>query len=200
MATPHMFIAQLPDARRPRQEVTMACTRPMMAASVAGSRLTPTSVAISALPSSAVSLALIALPFSCAPRPLTAVNVSPKMGFSTTPTTGTLLTARPMETQLKGKRCTKLVVPSTGSTNHVGASFSGGVLPSPAATLSSPTNECAGNFALSSAKMMSSHFLSVAVTRSTAPLYSTARSASHAALISSPAAVAAASATRRQSS
>ena len=46
----------------------------------------------------------------------------------------------------------------------------------------------------------SSHFLSVAVTRSTVPLYSTSRVSCHAALISAPAAVAAAIASSRHRS
>lgn len=38
--------------------------------------------------------------------------VSPRMGLSTTPTTGCLPMVSPTLTQLKGKRCTKLVVPA----------------------------------------------------------------------------------------
>ena len=46
-----------------------------------------------------------------------------------------------------------------------------GMAPSAAATDSSPTRQCVGNDFSSSSKMMSSHFLSVAVTRSQSPLY-----------------------------
>jgi hypothetical protein len=76
----------------------------------------------------------------------------------------------------------------------------GGSAPSAAATLSSPTNACAGNAARSRSKIKSSHFLSVAVTKSTSPLYSTSRSTCHAALISSPASLAAATASNRHAS
>mmetsp|Transcript_3998 Transcript_3998/g.6244 ORF Transcript_3998/g.6244 Transcript_3998/m.6244 type:complete len:201 (-) Transcript_3998:94-696(-) len=200
MATPTIFIAHEPDARRDRQFSMHACTRPMIAATVAASRLTPISVATSALPSSVTALALMGLPLRVAPCPFTAANVSPMIGFSTTPSTGTLFTARPMLTQVKGKPCTKLVVPSSGSTNHVGSWPVGGIRPPSSATDSSPTSVCVGKLARSRAKMMSSHFLSVAVTRSHAPLYSTARSASQAARISAPAARAASSATARHAS
>ena len=200
MATPTMFIAHEPEHRSDRAFSTQALTLPMMASTVAASLLTPISVPIRALPRSDTLLTLIDLPLSLAPSPTTAVKHSLEMGLNTTPTTGFLFTASPMETHEKGNEWTKFVVPSRGSTNHVGPSPISGSLPSAAATDSSPTNACVGNLAWSMSKMRSSHFLSVAVTRSTVPLYSTSRSASHAALISSPAAHAAHSAARRHAS
>ena len=52
-----------------------------------------------------------------------------------------LCTARAMLTQTLGWRCTKLVVPSSGSTSHVGASVSASVEPC-AAEPSSPARLC----------------------------------------------------------
>ena len=169
----------------------------MIAATVASSLPTPISVPMSALPMSETALHDIGSPLRRAPSPLIAVNVSRRMGLRTTPSAGVLPTVRPMDTHENGHPCTKFVVPSSGSTYHVGLSVIGGMTPSAAATDSSPTRTCEGNAAASFAKMMSSHFLSVAVTRSTAPLYSTSLSACHASRISAPAASAASSATSR---
>ena len=51
-----------------------------------------------------------------APFPFIAVYVSSRKGLNITPTVGTLSTTNPSEIQNAGKACTKLVVPSIGST------------------------------------------------------------------------------------
>ena len=57
-----------------------------------------------------------------------------------------LCTARAMLTQTLGWRCTKLVVPSSGSTSHVGSSVSASVDPC-AADPSSPARLCLAHHA-----------------------------------------------------
>jgi hypothetical protein len=52
--------------------------------------------------------------------PFTAVYISSRIGLYTTPSTGTPPMVNPMLTATNGYPCTKLVVPSRGSTNHVG--------------------------------------------------------------------------------
>mmetsp|Transcript_67 Transcript_67/g.188 ORF Transcript_67/g.188 Transcript_67/m.188 type:complete len:205 (+) Transcript_67:388-1002(+) len=195
-----MFIAHDPLARKDRQVSTQTRTLLMIASTVSASRPTPISVATKDLFKSVTELTLMRSPFKVAPLPCTAAKVSPVIGLSTTPSTGILCTVSPIDTHENGYPCTKFVVPSSGSTNHVGASPIVGNTPLAAATDSSPTKSCSGNAACNLRKIRSSHFLSVAVTKSHSPLYSTSRSTNHAAFISSPASDAAATASNKHES
>mmetsp|Transcript_4734 Transcript_4734/g.18127 ORF Transcript_4734/g.18127 Transcript_4734/m.18127 type:complete len:247 (+) Transcript_4734:321-1061(+) len=205
IATPHMFIAHDPEHRTLRDFSTNARTRPIIASTVFPSLCTPISVPISAFPRVRTALHEIFFPFKNAPRPRTAVNISSDIGLKTTPTVGSPPSHNPTDTQLNGYPCTKFVVPSSGSTyQHLtDVVFDNSFAPL-AACVSSPTTSSSGNASRSALKTKSSHSLSVAVTRSTAPLYSTLvsfeRSRVHARAISAPATRAARSATRNSRS
>ena len=100
----------------------------------------------------------------------------------------------------KGKEWTKLVVPSSGSTSHVGASVSSGMWPRAAAS-SSPMKAWPGKASRMRPRMIASHRLSVSVTRSTSFFFSSIfLGARKAPWITAPASVAASRATRRTAS
>ena len=84
----------------------------------------------------------------------------------TTPTTGSRRTTRAMDTETTGQPCTKLVVPSKGSTIQVGASVRTGGAPPAAALSSSPMKAWVGKAAVTTARTAASAAPSVSVTRS----------------------------------
>mmetsp|Transcript_435 Transcript_435/g.1523 ORF Transcript_435/g.1523 Transcript_435/m.1523 type:complete len:221 (-) Transcript_435:231-893(-) len=170
MATPHMFMAHEPQHLMERAPLHTARNRPITASIAAVSRATPISVAITLLLSLASSLTLMGSSFKNAPSPYVPRNVSFKMGLCTTPTTGFLLIVSPTHTHTKGYPWTKLVVPSTGSTIHVGASVSSGVAPFSELS-SSPMKQWSGKLSRSCSKMSFSQALSVSVTRSASPFF-----------------------------
>ena len=112
MATLQRLSAQLPVQRRLRDCWPSVRILAKQASMKPSSRRVPSSVATTALDSWVVSDTRMGWPLRKAPPPRTAWYISPRIGLNTTPTTGCLPTVSPMLTQLKGKRCTKLVVPA----------------------------------------------------------------------------------------
>lgn len=144
-------MAQEPPHRIDRDAELTRRMRSKTASTVSASRPTPSSVPTSARDRLGSAEHEMGRPFNVAPRPRTASNISPNTGLNTTPTSTRRLTANPMHTHCagagaaaqragceaarsrsvaharlttKGKEWTKFVVPSSGSTSHVGSSVS----------------------------------------------------------------------------
>ena len=79
------------------------------------------------------------MPSRKAPPPWRACSVSPLSGKRIAPTTGRRRCRTPIETAKKGRRLTKLIVPSIGSTIHSNSYSPCGSCPS------SPRTACSGN-------------------------------------------------------
>ena len=92
-------------------------------------------------------------PLSLQPWPLIAVKVFPMHGAEMMPSTIFLLIANATEMVTRGLLWTKFIVPSMGSIIHVGLSVKVSILPSAAATLSSPMNSCLGKLFLKKVKI-----------------------------------------------
>mmetsp|Transcript_40956 Transcript_40956/g.96547 ORF Transcript_40956/g.96547 Transcript_40956/m.96547 type:complete len:276 (+) Transcript_40956:357-1184(+) len=127
--------------------------------------------AMTASPMSSSSPTEIAFPFMNAPWPRAAEKTSSRKGSTITPTTSSPRRATPMLTADRGIPETKLVVPSIGSTtqSHSESFTKSMALPeasAPAATLSSPRNECAGCSASTMSRMIFSHMGSISVSKS----------------------------------
>lgn len=79
-------------------------------------------------------------PFRYAPFPTLAVYDNFSTGLQIIPITGFFSISSPMEIAMRGRECTKFIVPSTGSIIHVGSSPNTHF--SPLETDSSPINLC----------------------------------------------------------